>query len=368
LIPAIALLRGALSESSEREKRAVSLIVLLGPGAWFVSSPGSVPLLVFAFAAAFYGLERRRPLWLLLGAILAPLTDPAGLLVVPACLAGPRDKRALHVLAGIAGAAGLAALVGHLLLDEHYSAAVALAPLRTWMSWPGGQLGQISQALIGTDPRRPLLIHAFVTAIFVTGGVALAYPRLPTWQRVFAAFALLLTLRDPTSAPAIAVWCFPAAIGWARSLDRVTPAHWLPPLVMTGVFPIFLFSFCNIWDYVDFGPWSLGGEIAAGAQRVAGLGFPKEAAAPLSGRSGLRQRFDSGAVHCTPAFGCHAIEGLPHARFLEAGGLEACGAPTGDRTKVGEIWTYPFEHGVIRSQPGVFTEAVCGDRKASSAP
>jgi hypothetical protein len=366
LVPAIALLRGALTDATEREKRAVSLMVLVGPGMWFVSSPGTVPLLLFAFAAAFYGLERRRPMWLLLGAILAPLTDPAGLLVVPACLAAPGDKRPWSMLAAVAGAAGLAGFVGFCLQDKLH-ASVAFEPLRTWMSWPGGQLGQLSQ-MFGTDPRRPLMIHAFVAALFVLGGIVVGYPRLSGWQRVFAAFAMLLVLRDPSSAPSIAVWCIPSAVGWARALDRVTPAHWLSPLVMTGVFPVFLFAYANVWDFLDFGFNSLAGEAAAGAQRVPGLGFPTEPATALMGRSGRRQRFDSGVLYCTPAFGCHAIEGLPYARFTDVGGLATCGAPKSDREKVGEIWTYSFEHGTVRSQPGVFTEAICGDRKASSTP
>ena len=174
LIPAIALVRGGVSEGTEGEKRAVSLMVLLGPGTSFVSTPGTDPLLVFARAAAFYVLERRRPLWQILGAILAPLTDPAGLLVVPACLAAPREKRPLGILAGIAGAAGLAALVGNMLFIEHHAPSIALEPLRTWMSWPGGQLGQVGLMLAGRGPRRAFLIHAFLAAIFVIGGLALA--------------------------------------------------------------------------------------------------------------------------------------------------------------------------------------------------
>jgi hypothetical protein len=365
LVPAVALVRASLRGKTEEQKNIVSLILLVGPGAWYHTAPGPGALTLLALGAALFGLHAKHSLFVAIGSLAAGLAHPVGLWLTPTGLAilgqGIKPRR-LGLLMASAPLFAFGAWVLFLSM-RGVGIDTVLAPLRA-LAWPGVGIERLAVPFgKGGGMQSALDLYAIAAGAFVATGAIACLRDDSRALQVLALGALYAIVRDWADAPSVMVWCIPAAVGWARIVKRFESATWAPALAVFSMFPILFRAHGHLWDWIALAPDRpiVAGAAAIAAQHNGALGLAAGPREKLVSRRGSMQRFDFGTVYCTPSRGCRAIDGVAARRYDEAGGWNACGLPTRDPREIDGAIVYPLERGVIRIRAGGSSEAVCAE-------
>jgi Mannosyltransferase (PIG-V) len=242
------LYRLARLDLTPEQARATVMLIAFFPAALFLSAVYTEALFLMLSVGALYAARLDRWAWAgVLGGLAAGTRSGGVLLLLPLVwlyLAGPGRRPVGRSAAWLALVpAGLLAYMAYLGLAHH----APLAPLQAEADWGrhfAGPLGGLIKALAAapTDLRLGLTGHTVVVgaaapiswpthnlidvgfAAFASGGLALAWRRVPFAYLVYGLALLVQALSYPTlaeplqSAPRYVLVIFPAFMGWGAWL------------------------------------------------------------------------------------------------------------------------------------------------------